>query len=325
MGFLSGLKEHFLRRVVNDNRGFLSAILPMLGKIAGSTAGQAGIMGGLSALFGGGQGEDIKLEDQRTPEQLQMAKMLQSLASTGSGGGINLGEAYGGSLGNFDLSGQEQSGLASLFGQQPTNAALSQAQDVYSKMAGAAFDPSVLDPFTKAARKSGLEANDILNRESAISGSRFGTGILQRKGELSADVESGIQQELSKLFLNQQNVSMQGAAGLAGVGGQQANMAQNNLQNMFTYGSLQRDLKNQEAQAKYNEFNRQRNETLGRVDLMNQEASRNPYLEVSSIPGSPSGFSSLINSVLGGAGEDIGKNILSSWSSGGLKGLFGLG
>ena len=271
-------------------------------------------MGFLDSIFGGGK--DVSATDQRTPEQLQMAQLLQQLATTGSGAGITLGSPYGGSLGSFTPTSQEQTGLAGLLGQQPTNAALTQAQDVFSKMSGAAFDPSVLDPFKQAAYKAQGESNDILNREGAITGTRFGTAILGQKADLAADTQNIIQQKLAELFLNQQNVSLQGASGLAGVGGQQAGMAQQNLQNMFQYGQLERQLKNQEAQAQYNEFTRQRSETLGRVDLMGQEADRNPYMGISSIPGSPSPFSSLINSVLGEAGTTMGGALGGAISSG---------
>ena len=261
-------------------------------------------MGFLDSIFGGG--DPVSVTDQRTPEQLQMAQILQQLATSGSGAGITLGTPYSGSLGSFSPTSQEQSGLAGLLNQQPTNAALTQAQDVFSKMSQAAFDPSVLDPFMKAAQRSAQEGSDILDRDAAVTGTRFGTAILGEKANLSENIQNNIQQKLAELFLSQQGVSMQGAQGLAGVGGQQAGMAQQNLSNMFNYGALERQLKNQEAQTQYNEFTRQRSETLGRIDLLGTEAGRNPYMGISSIPGSPSPFSSLINSVLGAAGTAIG-------------------
>ena len=293
------------------------------GAAAGSTFGPWGAAaGGLAGLFLGGKGDDVGFEDQRSPEQIAAAKSLQGLAQTGSGAGINLGEAYGGSLGSFDPTQFEQAGLAQLFQPQAGTKALSGAEDVFSRLSGAAFDPSMLDPFTKAARKSGREASTILDREAAITGSRFGTGIQQRKGELSADVESGIQQQLANLFMNQQNVSMQGAQGLAGVGQAQAAQGQQGLQNLFNAGSLERNLKNQEAQAQFNEFNRQRGETLSRVDLLQGEANRNPLLGVSSIPGSPSGFSTLINSVLGSAGKGFGESFGKKIGEDGIGSIF---
>ena len=92
---------------------------------------------------------------------------------------------------------------------------------------------------------------------------------------------------------------------------------------------MERNLKNQEAQANFNEFQRQRSEELSRIGLLQTEANRNPLLGISSIPGSPSPFSSLINSVLGGVGQSIGGKIggnigSSGGSSGGIAGLLKL-
>lgn len=288
----------------------LAAAAPILGKTALAT----GASFGLSKLFGG-NGDDISLTDQRTPEQIQAANILQQLATTGSGGGLTLGTPYTGSLGSFTPTTAEQTGLQQLMGSVgATNPALQQAQDVYSKFSQAAFDPSMLDPFKKAAYKEQGKAEDVLNREAAITGSRFGTGIQQRKTELAGDVQNTIQQQLANLFLGQQQVGLQGAAGLANVGGQQQVQQQQTLQNLFNFGQLERQLKNQEAQAKFNEFERQRGEQLGRLDLLSQEANRNPLLGISSIPGSPSGFSQLINSVLGGVGTGLGEGLGTSIS-----------
>jgi len=229
--------------------------------------------------------KDQKLEDLRSTDQKTTQQILMELATGGSGAGITLGTPYSGSLGSFSPTSQEQTGLSQLFNQPTSNTALNQAQDVFSKMSQASFDPSVLDPFMKAAQRSAQEGSDILDRDAAVTGTRFGTAILGEKANLSENIQNNIQQKLAELFLSQQGVSMQGAQGLAGVGGQQAGMAQQNLANMFNYGALERQLKNQEAQAQYNEFARQRDETLGRVNLLSQEANRNPYMGVSSIPG----------------------------------------
>jgi len=239
--------------------------------------------------------EDIRSEDQKTTQQI-----LMELATKGTGGGITLGEPYGGSLGEFSPTQFEQSGLAKLFNQQPIGA-LSSAEDVFKKLSTSAFDPSVLDPVVKAMRKSGREGESILERESAITGSRYGTGIQERKVDLATDIESGIQQQLAGLFLNQQQVGLQGAQGLLGVGGAQAKQHQTQLQNLFQFGALTRQLKNQEAQAKFNEYNRQRDEKVGtRLGLIENEANRNPYMGFSTVPGY-SALTELMKPILEGA------------------------
>lgn len=275
-------------------------------------------MGFLSSIFG--SGDPIKLTDQRTKEQLQAAQALQQLAMSGTYGDINLGQAYGGSLGSYTPTGFEQAGLSQLFNQQSPSA-LGTAEDYFTKATQAQFDPSTLEPFRKAAVRSEGQALDRLAQQKAITGTRFGTGFGRDASSLIEGTELGIQQQLANLFLNQQQMGLQAASGLAGLGGTQANIQQQQLQNMFNYGALERELKTQEAQAKYNEFQRQRNETLGRVDLLSQEAARNPYMGISEIPGSASPFSQLIGSVLGSAGKSFGEG-LGTWGMDKIKNIF---
>lgn len=287
-------------------------VLPLLtkagsaiGSFASSPAGMSTIAGGLSSLFGGGN--DIELEDLRTPEQIAAAKSLQSLAQTGTGAGITLGQGYDGALGSYDTSGQQQAynQLQSLYNGQD----ITQARDVYSKATENKFNPD--DPssgyaaFSRALAKSGQEASSALDREAAITGSRFGTAIGGNKADLAADMQNQRGQFLAQLFNQGENRAMQGAQGLQDIASQQAQLAQ--------YASAQdqyvQQVKDQEAKDALSEFQRTRNEELSRIDLLSAESNRNPYMGVSSIPGSASPFSSLANSVLGGIGSSIGDSI----------------
>lgn len=292
------------------------------GAIAGASLGPVGMIGGgiLGGLFGAKK-KTTSLRDMRTPEQKQAAALLQSLATTGSGGGINLGQAYGGSLGNFDLTGGEQGAynqLAGLFGGQDIN----KARETFTNLADTKFDPS--DPtsgyaaYSRELAKAQKESSDSLNQEAAISGSRFGTGILENKRQLADTFANQRAMKLAELFQNSRSQQMAGAQGLQGLVGTQANLANQQA----AMAGLQRELKNQEAQANYSEWNRQRGETLSRIDLLNQEASRNPYLGIPSITtNEQSPFSSLVGSVLGSYGSTLGENMAGGRSNG-LKGLF---
>lgn len=203
-----------------------------------------------------------------TPEQRAMLSGLMSLANTGSGLGINLGEAYGGSLGNFQSTGQEQAGLSKLMellgGQNPN---LAKAGQVYTDFANTKFNPD--DPssgfaaFSRQVARATGKADDALNREAAATGSRFGTGILQRKQDLDAQRSDSLQAKLAELFNLSENRKLQGAQGLAGLASQEQGLARD----VINYGSLERELKNQEAQAQYSEFQRQRSEQLSRIGL----------------------------------------------------------
>ena len=203
-----------------------------------------------------------------TPEQRAAIQGLQSLASTGTGLGINLGEAYGGSLGQYGSQPLEQAGLARLM-QSVTGGSpyMNQAADVYGRMANTQFNPD--DPSSgfaafqrQVARKTG-EASDALNREAAMTGNRFGTAIAGEKRKLGEAQSDSLQSELARLWESSQNRQLAGAQGLAGLEGQSAQTINQAMQ----YGGLERELANQQAQAQYGEWQRQRAEKMGQLDL----------------------------------------------------------
>lgn len=211
-----------------------------------------------------------------TPEQRQAIQGLSSLASTGSGLGINLGEGYGGSLGNYNVTGVEQAGLGSLMqlltGQSPY---INQAANVYSNAANTQFNPD--DPssgfaaFQRQVARAAGDANNSLNREAAMTGNRFGTAIAGQKQELAAKQSDSLQSELARLWENAQNRQLQGAQGLQGLGNLQAQLSQQAI----TQGGLERDLLNQQAQMQYGEWQRSRGEKLNQIGLA-QDQWQNP-------------------------------------------------
>ena len=299
----------------------IGSVIPGLGTIAG------GVIGGLGGLFMGGDKDDIKLEDLRTPEQKQAAAALQQLGMTGQFGNINLGEAFGGSLGDFQSTGIEQGGLQGLAGllRQGPSGDVTKARETFGNLADTTFDPS--DPtsgfaeFSRQLARSGRESEDILNREAAITGSRFGTGIQRRKvdlGERLQDIRGG---RLVDIFQRSRQQQLAGAQGLQSLEQQEQGRRERAIEGALQMGGLERNLSNQQAQAELDEFKRQRGETLSRVGLLSQEASRNPYLGISSIPGGQTSFQELTSSVLGSIGQGLGSELGSSLFSGGSGGI----
>jgi len=270
-------------------------------------------------ILGGGDSEGSgELEDIRSEEQKRAAAALMQLAETGQFDNINLGEAYGGALGNYDTSGNDlaRNQLLGLFNGQDIQG----ARDTFSRIAENKFDPS--DPksgyaaFSRALAKSGAEAGDVLNREAAITGNRFGTSIGGDKADLAADMNNQRGMFLADLYNQGENRALQGASGLQNVANQQAGIAQSAAQQSLIINNI----KDQRARDALSEYKRQRQETLSRIDLLGTEANRNPYVGISSIPGSQSGLSSLLGSVLGGVGQQVGNSgggWLSSLFSGG--------
>lgn len=209
-----------------------------------------------------------------TPQQRQAIQALMSLASTGSGGGITLGEKYGGDLGYYTQGAgelQALAGLQGLVGGQD----ITGARDVYARMAGNKFNPD--DPssgyaaFSRALAKAGAEAADVLNREAAMTGGRFGTGIQRQKASLAEDLANQRGQFLANLYNQGENRAMAGAQGLQSLVGTQQNL----FQQLASQAAIERLLKDQQAKDQYAEFNRTRNEQLSRIGLM-QEQWQNP-------------------------------------------------
>lgn len=266
--------------------------------------------GSIGSLFN--KGDKTELEDLRTPEQKAAAQLLQQLAMTGSGGGINLGDAYSGSLGSYDTSGI-QNAYNQLMSLYSGGGGMGAASDVYTRMANNKFNPD--DPssgyaaFSRQLAKAGKESDDALNREAAITGNRFGTAILGKKADLAADLANQRGMYLADLYNQSENRALQGAAGLQSLAGQQANIAQNAAQLKIQ----EQAIKDQQAKDALNEYKRQRSEVLGRINMLQTEADRNPYLGISSLTNS-SPFSELANSVLGGVGTQVGSNI-GTWIS----------
>ena len=227
--------------------------------------------------------------DLYTPEQRKSVLALQSLASTGSGGGITLGEGFEGSLGNFQQTAGEQQALAGLQG-LISGDALKTAESTFTDLANTEFDPS--DPksgyaaFSRALAKSGGESQDLINREAARTGGAFGSGRGRDTADLAENLANQRGSFLSNLYQNSRQQQLAGAQGLSNLSGQQANL----FKQLEGQAAVERQLKDQEATRKYTEFQRARGEELKRLGLMQNELN-NPMAPKTIT--SPSMFSKL--------------------------------
>jgi hypothetical protein len=205
-----------------------------------------------------------------TPQQRQAIEALMSLASTGTGGGITLGEAYGGDLGYYQQTPGELQSLEGLQG-LISGGDITGARDVYSRMAGNIFNPD--DPssgyaaFSRALAKAGGESQDVLNREAARTGGVFGSGRGRDTASLQADLANQRGSYLAQLFSQGENRAMQGAQGLQSLVGTQQNL----FEQLASQSAVERLLKDKQAKDQYTEFGRQREEQLSRIGLMKDQ------------------------------------------------------
>lgn len=208
-----------------------------------------------------------------TPEQKQMMTLLSQLGGTGSAGGITLGDQYGGSLGNFDMSGIESMGgnrLMELLN-AGTPEGIGTARNTLTGLANNKFNPD--DPtsgyaaYQRQVERSAQGVNDNLNRDAAITGDRFSSTLGRQKADLAAQQSDVLASKLAELYNTAQDRSLNASNSLASLENTNENINQNRIGSAFQYGGLERMLKTAEAQAKYGEFQRARTEKLGQFDV----------------------------------------------------------
>jgi hypothetical protein len=195
---------------------------------------------------------------------------LQGLASTGTGAGLTLGEGYSGDLGYYHRTPGETRAVEGLWG-LASGDALNTAESTFKNLANLEFNPD--DPssgyasFSRALAKAGKESSDALNREAAITGSRYSTNIGRQKADLSADLANQRGMFLADLYKGQQQLALRGAEGMQNIALSRAGL----FQDIANQEAITRMLKDKQAKDRYAEFERQRGEELSRIDLMKDQ------------------------------------------------------
>ncbi len=244
------------------------------------------------------------LDPMLTPEQKQAMQLLTQLGMTGSGGGINLGEAYGGSLGDFNTTPTESMAGNNLYSllQSGTPEGINTARSTLTGLANNQFNPD--DPssgyaaYSRQVARAGNVANDAINREAAITGDRFSTSIGQQKADLGAQQSDILATKLGELYNAGQNRSLQAAQGLGNLETQNEAINQGRIDAGFQHGGLQRLLANAESQAKLQEFMRQREEKLGQIGILEGVFNKNvQFGQMSTTTKAPSIFSQIYGQV----------------------------
>lgn len=244
-------------------------------------------------------------EPMLTKEQLDAQSLLLDFAKTGrTPTGYQAGEAYDLSGFNFSPTGVETQGMAALSNLLSGGEAsgIGTARDVLTGLATAEFSPddasTGFGAFKSRLDREIKEASDVLNREAAITGSRYGTQIGREKTDLAERQGDIIAGTLADLFNAQQNRALKAATGLAGLESGAQAMEQARIASAFGFGGLQRDLQNQQAQLEYNERQRQRDEQLQSVGALQNLFNRNVPFGIKSVTTEqPSVFSQIYGQI----------------------------
>ncbi len=229
---------------------------------------------GLFDSFFGSKTDTVKQEALLTPEQKQALSALSQIGQTGSYGDINLGESYSGSLGDFNTTGMENLAGNNLYNliNSGTPQGINTARGTLTGLANNKFNPD--DPssgyaaYSRMVERENQKGLDTLNRDAAITGDRFSSSLGRQKADLQAQMSDILASKLGDLYNTAQDRSLSASNSLVGLEGTNEGINQNRISAGFNYGGLERTLKNAEATAKYNEYQRSRSEKLKQIDTL---------------------------------------------------------
>ena len=301
------------------------------GAVAGSAFGPVGtVVGGIAGgLLGGGKKKSVTLDPYAgmTPEQKQAMGLLQGYGATGKIGDFQAGQGADLSGFDFSLSNMERTGGTTLEQLMASGTGLDPARQAYEGILGQTFNPD--DPsnefaaFNRQLSRQTKTAGDELNRDAAITGNRFGTGIQRQKADLGAQVADVQASKLSELYSQLQNRKLQAAQGLTGLSATEQAMNQDKIQAAYQYGAKERELQNQKAQIAYDDWTRSRDERMSSINAMGTVLSKGTtpvWGGTTQQYSTPTGFQSFMNGMGGASGGAGGGSALTS-----LMSMFGGG
>lgn len=301
------------------------------GAVAGSAFGPVGtVIGGVAGgLLGGSKKKSVELDPYAgmTPEQRQAMALLQQFGATGRIGDFQAGQTADLSGYNFGLSDMERTGGTALEQLMASGTGLDPARKAYEGILGQTFNPD--DPsnefaaFNRQLARQTKTAGDELNREAAITGGRFGTGIQRQKAELGGQVADIQASKLAEMYSQLQQNKLAAAQGLTGLSATQDAMNQNRIQAAYTYGTRERDLQNQKAQLAYDDWTRARDERMTSINAMGTVLGKGTtpmWGGTTQTYNTPTGFQSFMNGVNDSSGSSASSGIMSLLSMfGGAK------
>ena len=276
----------------------------------------AGVGGAVSGGIGllGNRGKTVSQGPMLTEEQKKAMSLLLGIGQNG-------GDAYTGNQGDYTQTGTQQLSGNKLYdlinGGNP--AGYDTARTTLTGLANNKFNPD--DPSSgfaaysrELARATGNQ-NDILNRESAITGDRFSTSIGRNKSDLMAQQSDQLGSKLGDLYNTAQDRSYNAANALGNLETQQSNNTRSNIAAGFdaNQGGLQNTLNNAQAQFQYNEFKRQQ---MGKMDALKGVLGANTNIGVASVTGSLSNpFAPAINAFGSKLGDAAGNKFSSLFNN----------
>jgi len=258
------------------------------GVAAGVIGGPIGY-GAYRAMKGAGS-TDVSQIPLMDPAQAAARSEMLDFSRTGKLGNYTAGTPYEGSFGDFGISALEQGGLNRISANATAGPGdqFSMGSDVLREL----LTTDKYNPLNNEGVYAGLsgkidrttrEASDALKRNAGFGGSLYSTSTIRGLGDVASRGAETKAATLASLYDNYVGRKIGGINTAFGAQAQLDQKGQTQLNNEFTYGSIPRQLKTAEDQAKYAEFQRQRQEKQAQVTASSNLAGSNVPFGVPSV------------------------------------------
>lgn len=217
----------------------------------------------------------VKQEPLITPEQQQALSKLMEFMQTGEYGDYKAGEGYSGSLGDFEMTDTEKTGLgnlnALLKSGSPESFQLGKDQLAELFKEGGAYDPynekGAYAGYKGTVERQTREGVDAAKRSSGFARNLYSTNAIKKIGDVQARGNEALTNKLGDMY--ESYVGRRASAiPLAFQAGQaEESMGMNRIGAAYQYGGLSRTLANMEADRKYQEWLRKRQDTLAPLNM----------------------------------------------------------
>ena len=260
-------------------------------------------MGFLSDFFGKKKGQTVTQEAMQTDEQKQAMKMLESFMQTGKFGDYQAGDAYGGSLGDYEMTDATKLGQSQLM--DMLKSAMPEAftmgqQEFKDVLATDKYDPNaeggVYSGFKRNVMRESQDAKDALQRDLALTGDMYSSDRAKQLGVLGERTSNSLQDKLAELYDRYATRRLGAAEQLGNMGVQEEGLKTNRINLASTIGDIQRQLNDQKAKAQYADWTRARGEQQSQIDAAKTLFQKDVPYGMKSItgPDRPSTFMSML-------------------------------
>lgn len=253
--------------------------------VGGATLGSAAI-----STFGGKKSSNVTQVPLETPEQRDARQQLISFANNGTLGKYTAGTPYTGSLGDFGMSALEnaaQGKVADRLNMGPDANFTMGSQTLSDLLTTDKYNPlnqeGVYSGLSGTIDRTTREASDAFKRSASFGGKLYSTDTVRNLGQIQARGAENKAATLASLYDNYVGRKVGAIPQAFNASAQAEDIARGRTADAFTYGGLQRNLNTAADQAKYAEFQRQRQEQQGQVAALSSVAGSNTNFGVPSV------------------------------------------